>query len=246
MTDKKEKQKEVKVSKEDLSKDKIKDQDKPDNTGQNKAAGEKEDSLSEITKLLQITQANFENYRKQTEKRMNEIKTMAAQDVLIQVLPLLDHLELALKNVNPKFNCNSDCNSGCDTEGNRNVGCNCGCDAENNCDYTRDCNPDCNCGVNCDNGAEGHSINYAEFIRGIELIHSQLKNLLANNHLKQIKAVGEQFDPYYHEALMKAESDFPEGIILEEFQKGFTLHGKVIRHAKVKISSGKNTPTEKV
>lgn len=222
MTDKKEKQKEVKVSKEDWPKDKIKDKDKDkdnqDNINQNKAAGEKEDSLSEITKLLQITQANFENYRKQTEKRMNEIKTMAAQDVLVQVLPLLDDLELALRNVNPKL----DCNSGCDT------GRNCGCE------------------VSCDGGIDHNSNNYNEFVRGIELIYSQLKELLTNNHLEQIKAVGEQFDPYYHEALMKVESDFPAGIIVEEFQKGFILHGKVIRHAKVKISSGKNMPTKKV
>lgn len=244
MTDKKEKQKEVKISKEDSSKDKTKDKDKDkdkqDHINQSKAAGEKEDSLSEITKLLQITQANFENYRKQTEKRMNEIKTMAAQDVLVQVLPLLDHLELALRNVNPKFDCNSNCNSGCDTEGNRNSGRNCGCDVECGCNHN------CDCDVSCDNGADCNSTNYTEFVRGIELIYSQLKELLTNNHLEQIKAVGEQFDPYYHEALIKAESDFPAGIIVEEFQKGFTLHGKVIRHAKVKVSSGKNTPAKKV
>ena len=168
---------------------------------------------------------------------MTEIKTMAAQDVLIQVLPLLDHLELALKNVNPKFNCNSDCTSSY----------NGGCDTENDCGHNCDCDVSCNCESSCDTGADikstndSNSTNYTEFIRGIELIHSQLKELLANNHLEQIKAVGEQFDPYYHEALIKVESDFPAGIILEEFQKGFTLHGKVIRHAKVKVSSGLKT-----
>ncbi len=229
MADKKEKEKpkEVKVSKEDLSVNKNKDQN--NNIHQSKAASEeKKESLQEITRLLQLTQANFENYRKQTEKRTNEIKTMAAQDVLVQVLPLLDYLGLALRNVNSKF----DCNSGCDTDHNCDCGRDVSCEGGVDCNATKECNAT----------KDRNTANYAEFVHGIELIYSQLEELLKKNALEQIKTVGELFDPYYHEALMKVESDFPTGTIVEEFQKGFTLHGKVIRHAKVKVSSGKKTP----
>ena len=61
--------------------------------------------------------------------------------------------------------------------------------------------------------------------------------MLENNGVKMIEK--EEFDPYYHEALMKVESDLPENTIIEVLQKGFTLHNKVIRPARVKLSAGK-------
>ena len=54
----------------------------------------------------------------------------------------------------------------------------------------------------------------------------------------------QKFDPYFHEALIKVDSDQPENTILEVFQQGFIIHGKVLRHAKVKISSGKKPVEE--
>ncbi len=78
-------------------------------------------------------------------------------------------------------------------------------------------------------------------IKGIELIYAQLNTLLENNGVTVIKTEREKFDPYYHEALMKVESEFPENTVLEELQRGFTLHGKIIRHAKVKVSAGKKS-----
>ena len=80
-----------------------------------------------------------------------------------------------------------------------------------------------------------------KFVKGIEIVYAQLFSTLESEGLKPINTVGKKFDPYLHEALLKVESEQPEGMILEEFQKGFTLHGEVIRHAKVKISSGKKT-----
>ena len=59
----------------------------------------KDAELQEIKELLQRTQANFENYRKQTEQRNEEIKEFATKDIILQVLPILDNFELALKNV---------------------------------------------------------------------------------------------------------------------------------------------------
>ena len=132
--------------------------------------------------LLLRTQASFENYRKQMQKRLDEMQQMAARDVILQVLPLLDNLELALKNAN--------------------------------------------------------AANPQDFIHGVELILGQVGAFLEQRGVTPMITVGQKFDPFLHEALLRVPSDQPENIILEEFQRGFTLHGKVIRHAKVKISAG--------
>src|SRR3990167_4513977 len=76
-----------------------------------------------------------------------------------------------------------------------------------------------------------------KFVEGIKIIYAQLHSMLEAEGLKQIKAVGEKFDPYKHEVLMKQESDKPEDTILEEFQKGYMLNDKVLRFSKVKISA---------
>ena len=78
-----------------------------------------------------------------------------------------------------------------------------------------------------------------EIAKGIELIYKDFLKILEKRGLKEIISVGKRFDPYYHEVMMQEFSDKEEGIILEEFQKGYTLNGKVIRHSKVKISKGK-------
>ena len=75
-----------------------------------------------------------------------------------------------------------------------------------------------------------------KLIEGIKMIYAQFYSMLESEGLRPIKAVGEKFDPYKHEVLMKEESDKPEETILEEFQKGYMLNDKVLRHSKVKIS----------
>ena len=52
---------------------------------------------NELTELLKRNQANFENYKKQTESRVQEIQGMAAKDVILQILPIIDNFQLALK-----------------------------------------------------------------------------------------------------------------------------------------------------
>jgi molecular chaperone GrpE len=54
--------------------------------------------LAEMKDLLQRTQASFENFRKQSDKRMQEMQEMAAKDVILELLPVVDNFELALKN----------------------------------------------------------------------------------------------------------------------------------------------------
>ncbi len=75
-----------------------------------------------------------------------------------------------------------------------------------------------------------------KFVKGIELIFSQFHQLLENEGLKPIEAIGKKFDPYKHEVLLSQVSDKEEGTILEELQKGYMLGDKVIRHSKVKIA----------
>lgn len=78
--------------------------------------------------------------------------------------------------------------------------------------------------------------NNDNFTEGMKRIYIQLYSLLEAEGLRPIKAVGEKFDPYRHEVLMKEESGNEDGTILEEFQKGYMLNDKVLRHSKVKIS----------
>lgn len=77
-----------------------------------------------------------------------------------------------------------------------------------------------------------------DFSKGIELIYAQFLQVLEDEGVRRILSSG-KFDPKLHEVLMAEESDKEEGVILEEFQKGYTLGGKVIRHSKVKISKKK-------
>tara|TARA_Y100000310_G_scaffold335593_1_gene418008 strand:+ start:602 stop:1126 length:525 start_codon:yes stop_codon:yes gene_type:complete len=137
--------------------------------------------IQELTELLQRTQADSENYRKQTEKRIQDINQFAAKSIIIQILPILDNFELALKNT----------------------------------------------------GA-----NQKDFTKGVELIYSQLFTVLENQGVKTIQTENQEFNPYYHEALMKINSEKQENTIIEELQKGFMMNDKVIRPAKVKVSDG--------
>jgi molecular chaperone GrpE len=77
--------------------------------------------------------------------------------------------------------------------------------------------------------------------KGALVIRQQLEEALKRQGLEKIKVEkGQPFDPNYHEALMAVESEDPPETILEEVTRGYTLNGRVIRPAKVKISKNKN------
>lgn len=79
--------------------------------------------------------------------------------------------------------------------------------------------------------------NKDKLIEGMELIYKQFKNVLEKNGLMQIKALGEKFDPYKHEAIMITQTDeYDEDTILEEFARGYMLNNKVIRYSKVRVA----------
>ena len=72
--------------------------------------------------------------------------------------------------------------------------------------------------------------------KGIVLIRSQLEDILRRRGLESIPAIGQKFNPAFHEAIAEVESDGEEGMVAEELQKGSMLQGKVLRPARVKIT----------
>lgn len=79
------------------------------------------------------------------------------------------------------------------------------------------------------------------FLKGTQIIYDQMLAILKSLNVEQINALGEIFDPVMHQAVMqKTEPEEEENIVLEEFQKGYTLNGKVIRPSKVIV----NKPTQ--
>lgn len=80
---------------------------------------------------------------------------------------------------------------------------------------------------------------------GIQLIHKQLLDALQGRNVGPIEAIGENFDPTHHEAIMHVESEeVPENAVIEEFQRGYTLHDRVIRPSMVSVSKGKPEKTK--
>ena len=73
--------------------------------------------------------------------------------------------------------------------------------------------------------------------KGVEMIYKDIKEFLKRNGVEEIGAKGKPFNPHEHEAMMQEErDDHPEDHVVEEFQKGYILNGRVIRPSKVKVS----------
>ncbi len=83
-----------------------------------------------------------------------------------------------------------------------------------------------------------HSVeNLDVIIKGVRIIYDQMLDILKAHGVEQIKALGQKFDPALHEAMMqKTEADRQDNTVLEEFQKGYKLNGRVIRPSKVIVN----------
>lgn len=127
--------------------------------------------------------AEFDNYRKRSIKEKIELSKTASEEVIIDLLPVLDDFERALKNLNK------------DSKDAFNI--------------------------------------------GVELIYSKLLKTLLNKGLEEIQAMGQTFDTDYHEAVshMPAGDENQKNKIIDVVLKGYKLHGKVIRFAKVVVAS---------
>lgn len=81
--------------------------------------------------------------------------------------------------------------------------------------------------------------------RGTELIYQQMSELLKRFGVETIAAVGEKFDPNWHEAVMQMPSEkYDEGTVIQEITSGYKRHGKALRHSKVVVSSGKGVSSD--
>jgi len=80
--------------------------------------------------------------------------------------------------------------------------------------------------------------------KGMEMVYSSLEEILRSGGLEPIEAIGKKFDPHYHEAMMKSPSnEVTNNTVIEEFQRGYMIKKKVLRYAKVKVSTNSDTNT---
>ena len=78
-----------------------------------------------------------------------------------------------------------------------------------------------------------------DMLRGLDLVYKQFLDTLGRFGLKAIEAKGQTFDPNFHQAISTVPSDdVPENTVVEEFRRGYTLNGKLLRAAMVSVSAG--------
>ena len=133
-------------------------------------------------RLLRVS-ADFENYKKRSAREMEDFRKFANQELVKDLLPILDNLDLALKSAPEK-----------------------------------------------DKAANG-------LLEGIELTRKEILRVLEKHNVKQIDALGMPFDPSYHEAVMREETDdHPENTVTNELQKGYLMHDRLIRPSMVAVA----------
>lgn len=77
----------------------------------------------------------------------------------------------------------------------------------------------------------------ANLVKGLSMVFNNMKDLMTKYEVKPIESVGKPFDPNAQEVLMQGETtEIPDGVVMEEFETGYTLGGRVVRTAKVKVA----------
>lgn len=79
------------------------------------------------------------------------------------------------------------------------------------------------------------------WVEGMWLVERKLRSILESEGLTPVDSVGKAFDPYIHEAIAHVESPEPEGTVVDEVQKAYRLHDRVIRPALVTVAKGTST-----
>ena len=142
-----------------------------------------EKKLSEITDRLQRTMAEFDNFRKRTEKEKAARFEIGARSVIEKILPVLDNFERGL-------------------------------------------------------GGVEEEKKEDPFVSGMDKIYKQLTSTLEEIGVKPIEALGQEFNPDFHNAVMHVEDeDAGENTIVEEFQRGYTYKDSVVRYSMVKVAN---------
>ena len=136
--------------------------------------------IDELTDKLKRNMAEFENFRKRTEKEKSSMYIIGARDIVEKILPIVDSFERGLAQAQ-----------------------------------------------------EGDP-----FADGMKLVYKQLMTALEDLGVSPIDAVGKEFDPNLHNAVMHVEDEnVGENIVVEEFQKGYTYKDFVVRHSMVKVAN---------
>ena len=148
-----------------------------------KKKDKKDEKIEELTDKLTRQMAEFDNFRKRTEKEKSQMYEVGAKDIIEKILPVVDNFERGLGSVPEE---------------------------EKN----------------------------APFVEGMEKIYKQLMTTLESVGVKPIEAVGQEFNPDFHNAVMHVEDEgLGEIIIAEEFQKGYMYRESVVRHSMVKVAN---------
>ncbi len=148
-----------------------------------KKKDKKDEQIEDLTDRLKRQMAEFENFRKRTDKEKSQMYAMGAKGIIEKILPVIDNFERGLAAV-PQ-------------------------------DQMED-----------------------PFAEGMTKIYKQMMTILEELGVKPIAAVGEEFNPDFHNAVMHIEDEtLGENIIAEELQKGYMYHDSVVRHSMVKVAN---------
>lgn len=140
-----------------------------------------EEKIAELTDRLQRQMAEFDNFRKRTEKEKAQMFEVGAKSVVEKILPVVDNFERGLSAVPEE--------------------------------------------------SKGDP-----FVEGMDKIYKQLMTELEKLEVKPIEAVGKEFDPEFHNAVMQVESEeYESGFVAQELQKGYLYRDSVVRHSMVAV-----------
>ena len=150
-----------------------------------KAKAEKKDKakekIEELEDRVKRQMAEFDNFRKRTEKEKSQMFEIGVKSVIEKILPVVDNFERGLQTAAP----------------------------------------------------EGEA---AAFMEGMNMVYKQLMTELEGIGVKAIEAIGTEFNPEFHNAVMQVESEeYESGIVAQELQKGYMYHDTVVRHSMVAV-----------
>lgn len=143
----------------------------------------KDEQIEELNDKLKRQMAEFDNFRKRTEKEKSQMYDMGAKSIIEKILPVIDNFERGLAGVPEEEKSNA-------------------------------------------------------FVDGMDKVYKQMLTTLAEAGVTPIEAVGKEFDPNFHNAVMHVEDEEAgENVIVEEFQKGYVYRDTVVRHSMVKVAN---------
>ena len=158
-----------------------------ENAGDTSKSDSKKDpkdvQIEELQDRLKRQMAEFDNFRKRTEKEKSSMYEIGAKDIIEKVLPVLDNFERGL-------------------------------------------------------AAVPEDVKDSSFAEGVEMIYKQLVKTLEDAGVEAIEAVGKQFDPNLHNAVMHIDDEnYGENEITQELLKGYKYRGTVVRHSMVQVAN---------